>query len=310
MDALVSIIIPTKNRQNIVTDAVRSALEQTHTQTEVIVVDDASGDNTQEVLRREFGNRITIIRRAHSGGPAAARNSGAKAARGNYLLFLDDDDLLLPWAAESLLKILSKHRCVGIAFGDGFDVRNGRVCRTFLIQKPSQGRVFFSLLRSNFIAGSGTMVTRKVWLECGGFRENFMLAQDYEFFLRVSRRYPVFFTRNPVWVRRILDEGRSKVLSQKRWHHFHRFVSQAKLSVLKEYKGILPLDLWMYARLPRFCQIAFFYLWRIANSTPKGIAFVARDRIRGHIVGAIKAVAATIANLARQTPVRNMNRYA
>ena len=90
-DPLVSAIIPTYNNASLVQEAVESVLKQTYTPVECIVVDDGSTDDTLHRLEK-FGSKITIVRQAHQ-GPAVARNAGIRLAHGDYIAFLDSDDL-------------------------------------------------------------------------------------------------------------------------------------------------------------------------------------------------------------------------
>src|SRR6267143_7088888 len=103
---LVSAIIPTYNREAVVTHAVESILNQTYSHIEVIVVDDGSTDGTQERLLK-YGSRITVIAQKNA-GPAAARNRGIRASRGQLIAFLDSDDLWLPNKLERQISLMQK----------------------------------------------------------------------------------------------------------------------------------------------------------------------------------------------------------
>lgn len=104
-DPLFSIIIACYNQQEFVRESVHSALSQGHQSKEVIVVDDASPDGTAEILRT-FGDSIILARMAHNQGAGAARNHGASLAKGKYLVFLDGDDVLMPWALETYSRLI------------------------------------------------------------------------------------------------------------------------------------------------------------------------------------------------------------
>src|SRR5689334_19435660 len=97
-----SIVITCYNQRDFIRDAVESALLQRAD--EVIVVDDASDDGSSEILRT-YGDAITLGRMPSNGGPARARNRGASMATGDYLVFLDGDDVLMPWALEIYRRI-------------------------------------------------------------------------------------------------------------------------------------------------------------------------------------------------------------
>jgi len=105
LNPLVSVIITTYNRADLIAEAIRSVLDQTYQNFEIIVVDDGSTDNTKEVVRKFDDNRIKYIYTANWGGPARPRNIGIKRARGEYMAFLDADDY---WK-ENKLEIQLKH---------------------------------------------------------------------------------------------------------------------------------------------------------------------------------------------------------
>lgn len=104
---VVSVIIPTHNRAQLLVRAIRSVLAQTYRRLEIVVVDDASDDETSDVIRRFGDGRIRYIRHDSPKGGAAARNSGIEAATGEYIAFLDDDDEWEPSKTESQLEVLA-----------------------------------------------------------------------------------------------------------------------------------------------------------------------------------------------------------
>ena len=105
---LLSVVIPTWNRARLVCQAIESALAQRPGEIEVIVVDDGSTDNTADVVARRFGDRVHLMRLPSRGGIGAARNSGAREASGEFLSFLDSDDLWLPGKLEAELRIFER----------------------------------------------------------------------------------------------------------------------------------------------------------------------------------------------------------
>jgi glycosyltransferase involved in cell wall biosynthesis len=105
-DPLFSIVIACYNQQEFVRESVQSAVSQRHQSKEVIVVDDASQDGTAKILR-SFGQSIIFAKLANNQGACAARNHGASLARGKYLVFLDGDDVLMPWALDTYSRLIS-----------------------------------------------------------------------------------------------------------------------------------------------------------------------------------------------------------
>lgn len=103
-----SVVIPTWNRAHLVCDAINSALDQRPGEVEVIVVDDASTDDTAELVTRIYGDRIRFLRLTSPVGAGAARNSGAALASGEFVAFLDSDDLWLPGKFEAELRVFER----------------------------------------------------------------------------------------------------------------------------------------------------------------------------------------------------------
>lgn len=113
---LVSVIVPAYNRAHLIGQTIESALAQTHTRIEVIVVDDGSSDGTHEVVER-FGDPVRCVRQPNA-GVAAARNRGFTEARGEFIALLDSDDIWLPWKLEAQVAILRTRPDVGMVWTD------------------------------------------------------------------------------------------------------------------------------------------------------------------------------------------------
>lgn len=115
---LVSVIIPTYNRANLILQAVKSVLNQTYKNFEIIIVDDGSSDNTEDVINVIHDNRIRYIKHAINKGASAARNTGIREAKGKYIAFQDSDDHWLPDKLEKQVKrIENTPDHVGAVFG-------------------------------------------------------------------------------------------------------------------------------------------------------------------------------------------------
>lgn len=126
MSATVSVVIPTYNRAALVTEAIESALSQSHPIHEIIVVDDGSTDSTPQALSR-FGDRILVVRQENR-GVNDARNRALQIATGTYIALLDNDDVWLPFKTELLLAALERYPGCGFAFSDFFIWKPG-VCQ-------------------------------------------------------------------------------------------------------------------------------------------------------------------------------------
>jgi glycosyltransferase involved in cell wall biosynthesis len=139
--SFVSVIIPTRNRATLLRQTIRSVLDQTWSETEIIVVDEASEDNTLAVLD-EFGDHIDLVQHESPKGPSAARNVGVDKSSGEYVLFLDDDDLLHPRHVEELVRFSEElpSRRIAASGWCRFQVKKGNVEVGSVMRPPETWR--------------------------------------------------------------------------------------------------------------------------------------------------------------------------
>jgi glycosyltransferase involved in cell wall biosynthesis/SAM-dependent methyltransferase len=186
---LVTVVIPCYNQAHFLGEAIESVLSQSYTNFEVIVVDDGSTDETSEVASRY--EEVRLIRQENR-GLSGARNRGLGEARGEYVVFLDADDRLLPGALEAGLRCFEAHpEC---AFVSG---KSRRIAEDGTLLSPwrpphVEGDHYLALLRGNYIGMHGTvMYRRRVFDDVGGFDVTLSACEDYDLYFRVARRYPV-----------------------------------------------------------------------------------------------------------------------
>lgn len=185
---LVSAVIPTYNNADLVCDGVAGALAQTHQPIEVIVVDDGSTDNTLDRLKR-FGSEVQIIRQEHA-GPAVARNAGIHASSGEYVAFLDADDLWLPEKVARCVALLEANADAGVAYTGVriFEMDTG--LRYLLDQYAGSGQMARDLFVECRGVNTSTLVVRKKCLDAvSGFDEDFFRAQDWDLMIRLAERF-------------------------------------------------------------------------------------------------------------------------
>ena len=151
----VSVVIPTHNRSALLSRTLRSALRQERVDFEVIVVDEASNDDTPALLSALDDHRVRVLRHEIPRGLSAARNHGAEHARGEWLAFLDDDDL---WAPDKLFRQMSAARETGRdwAYTGSVNIENGRIVRS--TPAPSEDEVVATLPRFPILPGGGSNV--------------------------------------------------------------------------------------------------------------------------------------------------------
>jgi GT2 family glycosyltransferase len=193
----VSVIIPTYNRAHFLTAAIESVLAQTGLDAlgidiEIIVADDGSTDNTAEVVAA-YGASVRYLPLPHRGQPAAPRNAGLAVATGEYIAFLDSDDLFLPQKITRQVPVLQANAEIGLVYSDGrfFENTPDRIAGRALagLETPS-GEVFGALLAANFVFMPLLVVRRALLEKTGGFKEHpdLLVAEDYDLWLRLARQ--------------------------------------------------------------------------------------------------------------------------
>lgn len=176
----ISAVITTYNRASIVPRAIASVLAQTRPVEELIVVDDGSRDNTAEVVG-SYGPPVRYVHQENR-GLSAARNTGAREARGGWIAFLDDDDEWLPDKIERQVAVLKENPAASLCYGGALWVdRNGGT--EFLRPLPPD-RLWPAIRMRSPITPCASMVRRDAFLESGGFDERLRCVEDWEFAIR------------------------------------------------------------------------------------------------------------------------------
>jgi GT2 family glycosyltransferase len=209
---LVSVIIPTYNRWPMLRDAVASVLTQTFKNFELIIVDDGSTDETAHELA-QYGASLRLVAQ-HNRGVAAARNAGVRVAKGEYIAFLDSDDLWLPKKLEVQTAFMQRNEGIDICQTEETWIRRGiRVNPRQKHHKPA-GNIFRPSLDLCLVSPSAVMMTRRLFQETGGFDETFRVCEDYDLWLRIAVNYPVALVPAALVVKR---GGHSDQLSRSIW---------------------------------------------------------------------------------------------
>ncbi len=186
----VSVIIPTYNRAHLLKRAIESVLRQSFDDFELIVVDDASPDNTPEVVESIDDGRIRYVRlKKNSGGPVA-RNTGIKKARGRFIALLDDDDEWLPHRLEVQIKKFEElGREFGVVYGGFYYIsqQDGRILGKRLPQ--FRGDVYKQFLKENFVGSPTLLIRRECFKRAGLFDPKLTSSQDWDMWLRIAKHY-------------------------------------------------------------------------------------------------------------------------
>ena len=218
-EPLVSVIIPCYNMARFLGEAIESVLSQTYLTFEILVIDDGSTDHAEEVADSYASVRYF---RQENQGPSAARNFGASRCNGQFLVFLDADDRLLPdalkWGVKSLSDssgcafVSGRYRLIDgagsgiptwteirqgdesgiVSFGWELIESDGSVSRRWVVEQPVERDHYSALLQRNYIEMPSTVMYRQtIFVQVGGFDCSLRAAEDYDLFLRIACRYPV-----------------------------------------------------------------------------------------------------------------------
>jgi len=187
---LVSVVIPTYNRALLLSRAIKSVLNQTYLNFEIIVVDDCSTDSTESVVKGFHDDRIRYIRHEKNQGASTARNNGIMASKGEYIAFQDSDDEWLSTKLEKQVNSFSfAPRDLGVVYTSFWLIDQGK--KTLIPSsdmKQTEGKIYTALLKKNFV-NTPTAVVRKECFEKVGMFENIPRLQDWELWLRISKYY-------------------------------------------------------------------------------------------------------------------------
>jgi len=194
---MVSVIITTYNRRRFLREAALSVLKQDYRDKEVIIIDDGSTDNSIE----EVNDLQVRYVWKENGGISSARNRGIEESGGEYIAFLDVDDL---WKKDKLSAQISQMTAQGYAlsYTDEIWIRNGERLNQKLRHKKYSGKIFGHCLPLCIISPSSAVIRREVFEDVGLFDESLPVCEDYDMWLRVTARYPVLFIEKPLIIKR------------------------------------------------------------------------------------------------------------
>lgn len=209
-ESLVSVIIPTYKRAALVPRAIESVRRQTYQNLEILVVDDGSPDNTEDVVKRIVDSRIRYIRHEKNRGLPAVRNTGIRAAGGKYVAFLDDDDEWKEDKLEKQLRVIGQYDAV---------LAGALVNGKYLTSHGKPEVTLEDLRKGNSFPPSTllvkTAVIRDVW-----FDEDLRQGEDWDAYIRLAQRYRIGYVREPLLLlsdgshQRMTNEAKNQPLSE------------------------------------------------------------------------------------------------
>jgi glycosyltransferase involved in cell wall biosynthesis len=248
---MVSVIIPTYNRSDLISETIQSVLNQIYQNLELIIVDDGSTDHTKEIVNSFKDPRIQYIYTENWGGPARPRNIGIKHAKGEYIAFLDSDDTWYPTKLNRCIEELTNDRdlvCHNLRY-----IRNGKYWKDVKCG-PAKRASFNNLLYSgNCLAPSAVVVRKACLLRVAGFSEDpkVISSEDYDLWLKLSKERVRFH-----FIDEILGEYHvhESSISKAVLRHMHSALSVIEKHVASTGK----VNIWEHLKLRRKKALLFY----------------------------------------------------
>jgi len=205
-DPAVSVVIATYNRARFLPETLDSVLQQRFRDFELIIVDDGSTDDTQQVLGN-YGDRIRVFYQENH-GPSAARNLGTRHARGKWIAVQDSDDLCTPDHLETLFGLVEKNPSYGMVFANGCYLGGPEHNRETIIPQDKSRRLardnvrLVDLFEKSIVRLQAALISKEAWRTIGGLDENLRICMDLDLAFRIIIRYPVAYLDHVVFLYR------------------------------------------------------------------------------------------------------------
>ncbi len=203
----VSVIIHTYNNEKFIVETLESVLNQTYKDYEIIVIDDGSVDSTRNMLL-PYMQKIKYHYK-ENGGIASAKNAGISLSKAEFIAFLDHDDLWVPDKLKMQMECFNENPQAGLVYAKYTSFRDGKELRT-KPEKGYSGWIFKELLAKSFIQTSTVIVKREYLNAIGPYDESFSLGDEYDMFLRISKKFQCGFINKGLTRYRIHDTNASK----------------------------------------------------------------------------------------------------
>jgi glycosyltransferase involved in cell wall biosynthesis len=230
-----SIIMPTYNRAGYIGETIASVRDQTYTNWELIIVDDGSDDNTEEIIAQLKDERISFYKAGRVAMPGKIKNIGLSKATGDLIAFIDSDDLWAPGKMEKQIAALAQCTEAGFSLTGGYNFREkNKPVEYFYKQKEGMrdDDVLLAFFKAEVAATVSTLVIRKQCVEIAGIFEESQSLSDMGYLLRLAMRFKAVILYEPLFYRRLHDSNYSSINWVKR--HYDG------IEMFQSYKNIIP----------------------------------------------------------------------
>lgn len=265
---LVTIVIIAYNEERFIAESIESALGQTYDNIEVVVVDDGSKDTTCTIAKR-YEPKITVVSQANSGNCSFPRNAGLALAKGEFISFLDADDILLPQKIAKQVELLQKYPDAALVVNDYCNFREQDEQRNHFSTCPllmsefekvgSQNLLLLAgkgadiMLDENFTIASSPLFRASIVQELGGFCTDLYACEDYHLNYRLAREFPMIVNKEVLFKRRLHGLNMSSnIMKMSKYYTLSRFLlmksennpvrkSKLKITVKRHAKNLLKI---------------------------------------------------------------------
>ena len=255
----VSVIIPAYNAMNYLPKTIESVLKQTFTDLELIIVNDGSCDDIEQWANTITDNRVKLVSQKNQGA-AAARNTGIAHAKGDYIAFLDSDDLWQETKLEKQVHCLDKNPDIGLVYAWIISIDANSINLGKLYAGNLKGIVSEKLIEENIVrCCSAAMVRRDCFEKLGVFDQNLRFAEDWEMWIRIARSYSFAVIKEPLVYYRHHPNNKSR--------NYVKSIDNFRVIVEKSFESV-PFEL-LYLRNRSYSRINLIFAWKsIQNQEP------------------------------------------
>jgi glycosyltransferase involved in cell wall biosynthesis len=221
---MVSVILTTYNRAHLVMESIYSVLNQTYANLELIIADDGSTDDTEELIQALPDARIRYFKMPHTGRTAILKNAAIRRSKGSLIAFIDSDDTWTDNKLEKQVLLLNQHPEIGFSITDAITFRSGEVLspRTYGNRQGVEYANIFNRLKENrFVVYNPTLVMRRSCFDkTGWFNEDMLYCSDYHFNMRLGWHFDACIIYESLLWRRVHDSNRSTKVSVENYEGF------------------------------------------------------------------------------------------
>lgn len=219
----VSIIMPVYNAEKYVADSIKSVLNQTFNDFELIIINDGSTDKSEKIIKQFDDSRIKYFRFNKNKGKCAAVNFCIKKSKGKYLQFFDADDIMLNHKLDLQVQILDSDSTIGLIYSDAWKMSEyGKIIGPYVVPSSTNKKItdsfvynkfdYEKLKQINYIPACSTMFTKKAVNKAGLFDKRLKAAEDWDMWLRIAEKFKVFYLHVPVYCYRYYGQSLSRRL--------------------------------------------------------------------------------------------------